>query len=206
MIGRNRKREAVSERTCVQIIINQPQSDFDKPLLYGHTNKCRQTNRFACMCTPTLTPTQMSRCDLVCSAAVSSLQSVGLIASSSPTELGSAPTQSVTQHRHGRHDTTSVTLAFAFGRWRSSGGKSKSVDICDRSQADSFSDSHFAYPTVFLFFPPPPLFAIPHSFFLFLFSHNLSASLIVKQPVCSCALLCSSTTIFVGFLVSNSAS
>lgn len=189
----------------MQIIINQPQSDFDKPLLYGHTNKCRQTNRFACMCTPTLTPTQMSRCDLVCSAAISSLQSVGLIASSSPTELGCAPTQSVTQHRHGRHDTTSVTLAFAFGRWHSSGGKSKSVDICDRSQADSFSDSHFAYPTVFLF-SPLPLFAIPHSFFLFLFSYSLSASLIVKQPVCSCALLCSSITIFVGFLVSNSAS
>lgn len=53
--------------------------------------KCRQTNRLACTCTPTLTPTQkMSLRDLVCSAAVGSLLSVGLIASSSPTELGSA--------------------------------------------------------------------------------------------------------------------
>lgn len=116
----------------------------------------------------------MSRCDPVCSAAISSLQSVGLIGSSSPTELGSSPAQSVTQHQHGRHDTMSVTLAFTFGCWRSSGGKSKSVDICDRSQADSFSDSHVAYPAV--------LFILhPFFFFPFRLSHNLSASLFVKQ-------------------------
>lgn len=99
---------------------------------------------------------------------------------------------------------TSATLAFTFGHWCSSGGKSESADICDRSQADSFSDSHFAYPNVFLY---QPLFDTPHSFFsLFLFSHKLSALLIVKQHVYSCVLLCSPNAIFVGFLVFNSAS
>lgn len=80
---------------------------------------------------------------------------------------------------------TSVTLAFTFGHWRSSGGKSESADICDRSQADSFSDSHFAYPNVFL---SQPLFDAPHSFF-FSFS-------ILTQAVCfahcqaACLFMC----------------
>lgn len=137
----------------------------------------------------------MSRCDPVCSAAISSLQSVGLIGSSSPTELGSSPAQSVTQHQHGRHDTMSVTLAFTFGCWRSSGGKSKSVDICDRSQADSFSDSHVAYPAVLF---------ILHPFFFFLFDcHTIC---LLRSLSSKPALLCPSTAIFAGLLVSCSAS
>lgn len=48
VIGETPKIKAVKQRTCMYIIINQPPSDFDKPLLYRHTSKCRQTDTRAC--------------------------------------------------------------------------------------------------------------------------------------------------------------
>lgn len=91
------EREAANEWVCVWIIISQPLSDFDMPPACGHTDDFKTDS--ACTCTPTHTrPHKTPR--VIHSAAISSLQSVGLIASSPPppAELGSDPhSRSVTR-------------------------------------------------------------------------------------------------------------
>lgn len=113
------------------------------------------------------------------------------------------PTKSVTRRWHGRHDTwrcshvsdTGIYIWTPPWIWRERQKKKKKkawTSVTARSQADSHSDSHCIFSM--------PLFKMLSSFW---FSHNLSASLVVKLPVCSGALLCSTNGIFVGYLSLN---
>lgn len=78
--------------------------------------------------------------------------------------------------------------------WRGGGAKMW-TSVTAGARADSLSVSHSLYPTVFF-----SCIVWNSSFFLlYPFSHNLSASLIVKLPACSCALLRSPTIIYVWF-------
>lgn len=78
--------------------------------------------------------------------------------------------------------------------WRGGGAKMW-TSVTAGARADSLSVSHSLYPTVFF-----SCIVWNSSFFLlYPFSHNLSGSLIVKLPACSCALLRSPTIIYVWF-------
>lgn len=78
--------------------------------------------------------------------------------------------------------------------WKGGGAKMW-TSVTAGARADSLSVSHSLYPTVFF-----SCIVWNSSFFLlYPFSHNLSASLIVKLPACSCALLRSPTIIYVWF-------
>lgn len=91
---RRNTKDKGSKAENVHVYYHQSTSKWFWQASLVQTHKQMQTDRHACVCTPTLTPTQkMSLRDLVCSPAVGFLQSVGLIASLSPTELGSYPYQ-----------------------------------------------------------------------------------------------------------------
>lgn len=164
------------------VLVNYHQSPS---LVWTQTNEC------------TCTPTQKkSLCHAVSSVAVGSLQSVGLmmIASSSPTELGLASAIYVARCDMGgmTHDAalTSASVAFTFPCRRRSWGKSKNVDMCDSENTSRISlQLSLCVPNCIFSFHYLK-FPILSSFS---FSHNLSASLIVSLPACSCALWSSHT-------------
>lgn len=151
-----------------EIIVNQHHSDFAKAPLYRHTRKHARINTFAC--TPTLTPTPMSPCDLMCSAAAGLCQSVGSTAS--PPRRWA--TDSVTQWQ-GRRDT-----------WRRSHVSKPGIYICTSARIWREERGHLWQITRWL---PRWLFLTQLYYFLrhlipfhFLFSHELSASLAVSRP------------------------
>lgn len=155
-----------------EIIVNQHHSDFAKPPLYEHTKKPARINTFAC--TPTLTPTPMSPCDLMCSAATGLCQSVGSTASP-PLRWA---TDSVTQQWQGRRDT-----------WRRSHVSNPGIYICTSAQIWREKRGHLWQITRWLprwLFPTQLYYFLRHLIlFHFLFSHNLSASLAVSRPLSS---------------------
>lgn len=157
--------------------------------MYGYTVKCIQTDH--------ITPTQkMSLCDYVVlqPSPHYSLMGPCLVASLSPPERGSAST------------TLSVAwlgliwhlmLLLRQRQWHLQldtvadlEGKTKArTSVTVRTQADCFFSDSLA--------PRSQLYSFSCHYLKFLilslfsFSRNLSASLIVKLPACSCALLCS---------------
>lgn len=180
----------ISEKTCMYIIINQLQSEFDKPHLYGHTNKYRQTDTLACMCAPTLTPTQkMSLWSCVyCSRRLFTICRVdaACIIVSHWTRVRLY--QSVTQ-RDMTPDAalTSATVAFTFGCCSRSGGRSKKCGhLWQQEHKLTPSLTLTVYPTVFF-----PAIIWNSSFFLLLRSHticllcSLSSCRLVRVHFCA---------------------
>lgn len=170
------------------------------PCVDAQTNADRQTDSHAL---PHSHPHRKCHFMISCAPQPPALYSLlGLITSLSPSDL--PPTKSVTQRWHGRHDTwrcshvshTGIYIWTPPWIWRERQKKKKKkkawTSVTARSQADSHSDSHCIFSM--------PLFKMLSSFW---FSHNLSASLVLKLPVCSGALLCSTNGIFVGYLSLN---
>lgn len=138
------------------------------------------------------------------SAALGSLQAVGvdtnciIVSHWNGIRLYQSVTQRDTADMTSDAAIKSAIVAFTFGlcRWSGGGGGAKMwTSVTAGARADSLSVSHSLYPTVFF-----SCIVWNSSFFLlYPFSHNLSASLIVKLPACSCALLRSPTIIYVWF-------
>lgn len=138
------------------------------------------------------------------SAALGSLQAVGvdtnciIVSHWNGIRLYQSVTQRDTADMTSDAAIKSAIVAFTFGlcRWSGRGGGAKMwTSVTAGARADSLSVSHSLYPTVFF-----SCIVWNSSFFLlYPFSHNLSASLIVKLPACSCALLRSPTIIYVWF-------
>lgn len=132
------------------------------------------------------------------SAALGSLQAVGvdtnciIVSHWNGIRLYQSVTQRDTADMTSDAAIKSAIVAFTFGlcRWSGRGGGAKMwTSVTAGARADSLSVSHSLYPTVFF-----SCIVWNSSFFLlYPFSHNLSASLIVKLPACSCALLRSPT-------------
>lgn len=190
------------ERACQLSSINlrvslTSLSDMDKQM--------RTDERIQCLCTPTLTPTQkMSLCHVVSSVAVGSLQSVGLLHHCLPPERGSASIKvSLAVTRLTWH-LTSASVTFTFGHCCRSGGEKLNRGHLWQLEHKLILSLRLSLCVPNCIFPCHYLkFLVLSSFS---FSHNLSASLIVKLPACSCALLSSPTIIFVWFFICNSAS
>lgn len=138
------------------------------------------------------------------SAALGSLQAVGvdtnciIVSHWNGIRLYQSVTQCDTADMTSDAAIKSAIVAFTFGlcRWSGGGRGAKMwTSVTAGARADSLSVSHSLYPTVFF-----SCIVWNSSFFLlYPFSHNLSASLIVKLPACSCALLRSPTIIYVWF-------